>query len=88
MHPTAEGVEAAAVLERGNMDLKKLTRSDKHLDEKCVKTMCAELCGGVNFLHRHGVMHRDLKLSNILINAEYNFKICDFGLSRGFGEVE
>ena len=34
------------------------------------------------FLHSVGVMHRDIKPANILIDADLNIKICDFGLSR------
>lgn len=40
-------------------------------------TLCA-MC----FLHESNVMHRDLKSANILIHADCNAKICDFGLSR------
>jgi len=49
------------------------------------------------FIHEANVMHRDFKPSNILVNQNYNVKICDFGVSRtvpkdnmgveGFGSV-
>ena len=36
----------------------------------------------VSYLHSTGVIHRDLKPQNILIDDNCQVKICDFGLSR------
>lgn len=41
-----------------------------------------DIARGVAFLHRLGIIHRDLKLSNILLDAELHGKISDFGLSH------
>ncbi|KAL0453438.1 UNVERIFIED_CONTAM: Cyclin-dependent kinase G-1 [Sesamum latifolium] len=46
--------------------------------------MMKQLLEGFKFLHKNGVMHRVLKLSNILINRKGELKICDFGLSSQF----
>ena len=32
-------------------------------------------------IHSQGIIHRDLKLGNVLINDQMDTKICDFGLS-------
>ena len=45
-----------------------------------------QILRGLYYMHSANIMHRDLKPSNILINADCDLKICDFGLSRGFGE--
>jgi serine/threonine protein kinase len=38
----------------------------------------------MKYLHSACVIHRDLKPGNLLVNADCELKICDFGLSRGF----
>ena len=40
---------------------------------------------GVDFLHTHRVVHRDLKPQNILITNDGQVKVADFGLARIYG---
>ena len=47
-----------------------------------------EICLGMNYLHSQGVLHCDLKSSNILITESWGVKIADFGLSFLFPEDE
>lgn len=50
-----------------------------------IKRLMYQLCKGVAYCHSHGVMHRDLKPQNLLIDKKNGLlKIGDLGLSRAF----
>ena len=49
--------------------------------------LAIDIGNGLAFLHSEKIIHRDLKSLNILLDAEYRAKICDFGLSRVRQEV-
>ncbi|CAD5235055.1 unnamed protein product [Bursaphelenchus xylophilus] len=50
-----------------------------------VKNMVMQMLLGVEFLHMHFILHRDLKPNNLLINSAGRMKVTDFGLARFFG---
>ena len=50
-----------------------------------IKCLILQIMNGVVFIHWNYQIHRDLKLSNLLINEQGIVKIADFGLSREFG---
>jgi len=41
-----------------------------------------QLMSAVAYMHSQGVVHRDLKLENVLLDAKDNCKVCDFGLAH------
>ena len=55
------------------------------MNEKFFKNISYQILSGINYLHQNMIIHRDLKLENILYDKEKNIvKITDFGLSRYF----
>ena len=55
-----------------------------HYSEKTVSHLFGQVLRGVHYLHSRGIVHRDLKLDNILLHGEVetgDVKIADFGLS-------
>ncbi|XP_074045156.1 ribosomal protein S6 kinase-related protein isoform X3 [Macrotis lagotis] len=56
--------------------------------EASVRLFAAELALGVGYLHDLGIVHRDLKMENILLDERGHLKLTDFGLSRHLPQGE
>ncbi|CAF3844294.1 unnamed protein product [Rotaria magnacalcarata] len=56
------------------------------LSEKRTRQIMSSIFNAVNHLHSHRVVHRDLKLENILMDSNMNIKITDFGFAVQLGE--
>jgi cyclin-dependent kinase len=54
------------------------------LSIKLAKEFCFQLLLGLKHCHEQGIMHRDLKPQNLLVENGVRLKIADFGLSRNF----
>jgi serine/threonine protein kinase len=63
-------------------DLLNYTRRRKFLDEGYAKYIMKEVMLGLGYIHSRMIIHKDIKLENILLDNHGAVKICDFGISE------
>eukprot|EP00271_Cylindrocystis_brebissonii_P015231 TRINITY_DN374_c1_g2_i1.p1 TRINITY_DN374_c1_g2~~TRINITY_DN374_c1_g2_i1.p1 ORF type:complete len:382 (-),score=61.11 TRINITY_DN374_c1_g2_i1:953-2098(-) len=76
------------VYELMDTDLHQIIRSNQHLTEDHCQYFLYQLLRGLKYIHSAHVLHRDLKPSNLLLNANCDLKICDFGLARALEDAD
>ncbi|XP_022730237.1 mitogen-activated protein kinase homolog NTF6-like [Durio zibethinus] len=69
-------------------DLNQIIRSSQPLTDDHCQYFLYQLLRGLKYIHSANVLHRDLKPSNLLLNANCDLKICDFGLARTTSETD
>jgi len=82
-----DGQDAYLVTDRMDSDMSKVINNSKQplSDDHCKYFLYQMLCG-LAYVHSAGVVHRDLKPANVLLNANCELKISDFGLARSIEE--
>ncbi|TBU30640.1 kinase-like protein [Dichomitus squalens] len=68
-------------------DLHQIIKSGQALTNEHVQYFMYQVLRGMKYIHSASVVHRDLKPGNLLVNADCELKICDFGLARGFNSA-
>ena len=63
-------------------DLLNFVRKRKKLDEETAKVIFKQVIEGIGYVHSKKILHRDIKLDNILLDGKGNVKIGDFGVSK------
>ena len=59
-----------------------ILRANGHVNSQQAAEIASEVAAALGFAHRNGVVHRDIKPANILIGANGQVKVADFGIAR------
>ncbi|PWA79072.1 mitogen-activated protein kinase [Artemisia annua] len=76
------------VYELMDTDLHQIIRSNQPLADDHCRYFLYQILRGLKYVHSAHVLHRDLKPSNLLLNANCDLKIGDFGLARTTSETD
>ncbi|KAM8961577.1 serine/threonine-protein kinase NLK2 [Pelodytes ibericus] len=74
--------EIYVITELMQTDLHKVIVSPQPLSADHIKVFLYQILRGLKYLHSAGILHRDIKPGNLLVNSNCVLKICDFGLAR------
>jgi beta-lactam-binding protein with PASTA domain/predicted Ser/Thr protein kinase len=66
--------------------LRDIVKTEGPMDEQRAMETMADVCAALDFSHRNGIIHRDVKPANIMINDVGAVKVMDFGISRALGD--
>ena len=78
--------EIYVVSELMETDLAQIIKSNQPLSDDHIQFFLYQILRGLKYIHSAGILHRDLKPRNLLVNSNCDLKICDFGLARSFSQ--
>ncbi|MEU4214253.1 Stk1 family PASTA domain-containing Ser/Thr kinase [Actinoplanes sp. NPDC026623] len=62
--------------------LKEVLAAEQRLQPRRALETTADICAALEFSHRHGIIHRDIKPGNVMITQNGQVKVMDFGIAR------
>src|SRR3712207_4236958 len=84
---TATGATPYIVMEYVEGEtLRDVLRREGPLSPERAMSLCADICGALDFSHRNGIVHRDVKPGNVMITPQGAVKVMDFGIARAVSD--
>jgi eukaryotic-like serine/threonine-protein kinase len=65
--------------------LKDVLAAEQRLQPRRALEVTADICAALEFSHRHGIIHRDVKPGNVMVTPNGQVKVMDFGIARDLG---
>lgn len=62
--------------------LKEVLAAEGRIMPRRALEMTADICAALEFSHRHGIIHRDIKPGNVMLTPNGQVKVMDFGIAR------
>jgi serine/threonine protein kinase len=62
--------------------LKEVLAQEQRIPTRRALEIIADICAALEFSHRHGIIHRDIKPGNVMITQTGQVKVMDFGIAR------
>jgi beta-lactam-binding protein with PASTA domain/tRNA A-37 threonylcarbamoyl transferase component Bud32 len=66
--------------------LRDIVKTEGPMDEQRAMETMADVCAALDFSHRNGIIHRDVKPANVMINNAGAVKVMDFGIARALAD--
>ncbi len=69
-------------------DLKKKIKAQGAMPLDVVLDIATQICAGIGYAHRSGIVHADIKPQNVLLTAEMKVKVTDFGIAQALSDTQ
>ncbi|GAB3819533.1 Stk1 family PASTA domain-containing Ser/Thr kinase [Micromonospora zhanjiangensis] len=80
--PTGETLPFIVMEFVNGRTLKEVLAAEGRLMPRRAMEITADMCAALEFSHRHGIIHRDIKPGNVMLTLNGQVKVMDFGIAR------
>jgi eukaryotic-like serine/threonine-protein kinase len=80
--PTGEVIPFIVMEFVAGHTLKEVLAAEGRLMPRRAMEISADICAALEFSHRHGIIHRDIKPGNVMLTPNGQVKVMDFGIAR------